>query len=160
MSGVVGQPSAWMMHAMRVERRLSGSVTMRTMRGIVTAVLLAGSTSLTAQTPQNPSDQLHVSGCVAMGEQGKYVLQNATYIGIATRTKAMPQATADSPQSPTRSYELSGSSDFKTYLGHKVEVAGALERSQDDKPVSTSAGSPALQVLKVTSLKSVGSKCP
>ena len=133
---------------------------MRTMRGTMTAVLLAGSTSLTAQTPQNPTDQLHVSGCLAMGEQGKYVLQNATYIGVSTRTKAMPQATADSPQSPTRSYELSGSSDFRAYLGHKVEIAGALESGKDDKPVNTSGASPAPQALKVTSLKSVGSKCP
>jgi hypothetical protein len=135
------------------------------LHGTMAAALLAASTTVAAQNAPNPTepgkDELHVSGCVAMGEQGKYVLQHATYIGIATRTKAMPQVTAN-PAAPIRSYELSGSTDFKSHVGQKVEIAGTLEKTKDDKPVGTSAStsSPAPEKLNVTSLKSVASNCP
>jgi hypothetical protein len=156
---------------------------MTTLHGTMAAVLLAASTTLASQNAQTPTDaqnaqspptqsaqspvelgkdQLHVSGCVAMGEQGKYVLQNATYVGVATRTKAMPQATAN-PAAPIRSYELSGPVDFKTHVGQKVEVAGVLEKGQDDKPVATSGSTSSAaptEKLTVTSVKSVASTCP
>src|SRR3954464_5939815 len=115
---------------------------MKILHATLTAIVLAASTGIAAQTPQNQNppntqgqktqakeagkDELTVTGCVSLGDQGKYLLQNATYVGVASTTRAMPPA-GSSTSAPVRSYELTGPSDLKTHVGHKVEVKGTLD---------------------------------
>ena len=150
---------------------------MKLLNAALTTVVLATTASLGAQTPQNQSssntqshetqtkpagkDELTVTGCVALGDQGKYLLRNASYVGVASTTRAMPPS-GPSTTAPVRSYELTGQSDLKTHVGHKVEVKGTLDDSkvlqqQGQTSASTSQSSP--EVLKVTAVKPVADTC-
>ena len=155
---------------------------MKILHATVTAIVLAASTGIAAQTPQNqtpqnqnsPStqepktqakepgkDELTVTGCVSLGDQGKYLLRNATYVGVASTTRAMPPAGA-STTAPVRSYELTGTSDLKTHVGHKVDVKGTLDDTkvlQQQGQTSASTSQPAPEVLKVTSVKPIADTC-
>ena len=150
---------------------------MKILHAAVTAIVLAATTGIAAQTPQNQNasstqaqgtqtkpagkDELTVTGCVSLGDQGKYLLRNATLVGVASTTKAMPPA-ASSTSAPVRSYELTATSDLKTHVGHKVEVKGTLDDTKvlrQQAQTSANTSQPAPEVLKVTSVKPIADTC-
>lgn len=126
------------------------------------------------QTAQPGKDELHVAGCVA-SERGKYLLQNATAVGVVSRTRAMPNGPASAAEpEERRTYELTGL-DLTAHVGHQVEIAGTLDdstiRGRAQTGTTGTAGSTATgtagatatgatrEVLKVTSVKPIADSC-
>jgi hypothetical protein len=128
--------------------------------GTLAAMVLASATSVVAaqNTNQPGKDELHVSGCLA-SDQGKFLLRDATLIGTATKTRAMPTAGAANAPAQPRTYELRGS-DLQRHVGQKVEVTATLDDSKGaQQPQSTTATTPATEVLKVSAVKSLATTC-
>ncbi len=160
---------------------------MKILHATVTAIVLAARTGIAAQTPQNQTPQNQTpqnqnsSSTQAPGTQtkparkgradghrlcvarrpGKVPASERDLVGVASTTRAMPPA-GSSTSAPVRSYELTGTSDLKTHVGHKVEVKGTLDDTkvlQQQAQTSASTSQPAPEVLKVTSVKPVADTC-
>jgi hypothetical protein len=159
------------------EKEMSMKPFAGTVAALIVATCAAGLSAQQAgqQTAQPGKDELHVAGCVA-AEAGKYMLQNATAVGVASRTRAMPNGPASAAEpDERRTYELTGL-DLAAHVGHKVEIAGTLDDSKirDRTQIGTtgtaapagtsattggSATSAAPDVLKVSSVKPIADSC-
>jgi len=144
-------------------------------------VLAAGAVAF-AQTPppaaQQPSkdmkhDTVAVTGCVAEGSSGTFMLNNAMMshdIKSGTSTSGTtPPTTSGTPSnsSMTSSYTLVGGENLKAHVGHKVEVTGTMGTSGSGASTSGTAGTTGTtgtgmkaQELRVQSVKMVSATCP
>ena len=149
-------------------------------------VLVCGAVAF-AQTPppsqptpsQQPSkgmksDTVTVTGCVAEGTGGQFMLNNAMMShDMSKKEGTTPPSTPPSKPSGTpgasgmtSTYTLVGGDNLKAHVGHKVEVMGSLSSSGSTSPSATtppsSTGTSASKgpELKVQSVKMVSATCP
>ena len=95
-----------------------------------------------------------VTGCVAEGTGGHYMLNNAMMPGM---------------KGDAKSYDLMGG-DLKAHVGHKVEVTGSMDgkkmdkdkmgKMEKDKMDKDKMGMAKHDVLNVKSVKMLASTCP
>jgi len=128
------------------------------------------------------SDTVTVTGCVAEGSGGHFMLNNATTAsdmkgGTTSGTSgSATSAGATSGVTNTASYMLMGGDNLKAHVGHKVEVTGTL--SNNSRGGAMSGGTPSggsgsatsggamsgsaanAQELRVQSVKMVSATCP
>jgi hypothetical protein len=131
-----------------------------------------------AQTPaaDQPSDKMMkgepvtLTGCVAETTTGQFSLTNAKMAGkMGADNMPTDKAPADSMHPADLTYQLSGSTDLKPHVGHKVEVTGSLGKLEKgptgamDKDAPATAGAKAMTkagTLSVTSMKMISATCP
>src|SRR5262245_1932809 len=71
------------------------------------------------------SDTVTVTGCVAEGTGGRFMLNNA----MMSHDMSKKEGTTTSPTTPpssTGTYTLVGGENLKAHVGHKVEVTGSM----------------------------------
>jgi hypothetical protein len=150
-------------------------------RNIVPMFVLACGVVAFAQTPppQQPSkdmkrDTITVTGCVAEGASGTFMLNNAMMSHdmksreSTSGTTPPPTPSTPSTSSMTSSYTLVGGENLKVHVGHKVEVTGTMSQSGSGSSTTGSAGTTGTagssgmkaQELRVQSVKMVSATCP
>lgn len=166
----------------------------RTATGLGIAAALGFAVSLGAQTTTSPdqhsmrSDKSHeitVTGCLARGSDGTFMLNNARMDEHAnsstTTATATTGTTAAEPSSRTStatagaamSYKLEGGKDLERHVGHEIEVTGRTDSNEHSSTASSSssttttttgtAGAAATTTsgarLDVSSVKMISSSC-
>jgi len=129
---------------------------------MASAISLGAQTSTTtAQRSSSATDKGHdvtVTGCLARGASGGYMLNNAKMENGTSTTTTTPTgstttggATTTTPRSPAggnmsnaaaMNWMLMGGSDLDKHVGHKIEVTGKTEwdHSMGRTSTSTAAG--------------------
>jgi hypothetical protein len=110
-------------------------------------------------------DAVTVTGCVAEGSGGHFMLNNATMShdmksGSAMSGSGAAAAGAASSTANTASYMLMGGENLKAHVGHKVEVTGSLGLAKPDEKSAGAMKDTKAQELKVQSVKMVSATCP
>lgn len=142
----------------------------------VATVILGAAAILGAQAPgqQPPADRptnqptvegnkATISGCLKPGASpGSFILSNAVTVPVAPGGGAAP---ATGTTGSTKSYNIVAKSaeDISKHLNHKIEVTGALSKSQPPSAAPGAAPPAADQpaeTVTVRSFKMVAMACP
>ena len=152
------------------------------------ALAVACSVTATAQTPAADTatrdtttmkdGPVTVAGCVAETSAGQFTLTNATIThkpGSASQPAdhASPdKMPADKTNHPDVTYRLSGGTDLKAHVGHKVQVSGTVgkmdhaetgDKASKDKDRAAATSDKAMTkpgTLTVTSMTMISATCP
>src|SRR5262245_45921791 len=158
---------------------------MQMTRNFLTMFVLAAGTAAFAQAPpppqtpppgqtpppaQQPSrdtkpSTVTVTGCVAEGSSGSFVLNNAMMSNAMKKEGTSGTTPPSTPSTSSTTYTLVGGENLKAHVGHKVEVTGTPGAASSATATAGAAGATAssaskAQELRVQSVKMVSATCP
>lgn len=165
----------------------------RTATGLGIAAALGFAVSLGAQTTTTTTPDQHsmrgdkgreitVTGCLARGSDGNFMLNNArmddhagstttTAAGTTGTTAAEPSSRASTTTTgAAMSYKLEGGKDLERHVGHEIQVTGrtgsnehSMASSSSSTTTTGAAGAAATTTsgerLDVSSIKMIASSC-
>jgi hypothetical protein len=157
----------------------------RTATGLGIAAALGFAVSLAAQTTTTPDQHtmrgdkgrdITVTGCLARGSDGTFVLDNAhmddkttttTATGTTGTTAAEPSSRASTTTAgAAMKWTLEGGKDLERHIGHEIQVTGRSDWNEHSSASSSTSTSTATTTamsdkakLDVSSIKMIASSC-
>lgn len=109
-----------------------------------------------------------VTGCVAETTDGEFTLTNAMMAKPSSDKMAADSAAMNHP---ALTYRLSGGTDLKAHVGHKVEVSGTMGKMNHmdkgekgdmakDRPAATADKAMKPATLNITTMTMISATCP